>query len=107
MSPDVNAPSFRAVTFDALRIAYKLQVEAPIDCGCDALLVETIFHTLNAKAALFAIGEVKGKRNVNIPIMVSGTDTDASGRTLSVQTADAFLISISHIPLLSVGSIVL
>lgn len=103
MSPDVNDPGFRAVTFDDLRIAYKQQVEALIDGGCDVLLVETIFDTLNAKAALFAIEEVKEERNLDIPIMVSGTITDASGRTLSGQTVEAFLISISHIPLLSIG----
>jgi 5-methyltetrahydrofolate--homocysteine methyltransferase len=103
MSPDVNDPGFRAVTFDDLRIAYKQQVEALIDGGVDILLVETIFDTLNAKAALFAIEEVKSERNLDIPIMVSGTITDASGRTLSGQTVEAFLISISHIPLLSVG----
>ena len=103
MSPDVNDPGFRAVTFDELRIAYKQQVEALIDGGVDLILVETIFDTLNAKAALFAIEEVKEERNIDIPIMVSGTITDASGRTLSGQTVEAFLISISHIPLLSVG----
>ncbi|MFP9116368.1 homocysteine S-methyltransferase family protein [Flavobacterium sp. RNTU_13] len=103
MSPDVNDPGYRAVTFDDLRIAYKEQVNALIDGGCDILLVETIFDTLNAKAALFAIEEVKDERNLDIPIMVSGTITDASGRTLSGQTVEAFLISISHIPLLSVG----
>lgn len=103
MSPDVNDPGFRAVTFDDLRIAYKQQVEALIDGGSDVLLVETIFDTLNAKAALFAIEEVKEERNLDIPIMVSGTITDASGRTLSGQTVEAFLISIQHIPLLSIG----
>ncbi|UMY65899.1 MULTISPECIES: homocysteine S-methyltransferase family protein [unclassified Flavobacterium] len=103
MSPDVNDPGFRAVTFDELRIAYKEQVEALIDGGVDLLLVETIFDTLNAKAALFAIEEVKEARHLDIPVMVSGTITDASGRTLSGQTVEAFLISISHIPLLSVG----
>jgi 5-methyltetrahydrofolate--homocysteine methyltransferase len=103
MSPDVNDPGYRAVTFDDLRIAYKQQVEALMDGGCDLLLVETIFDTLNAKAALFAIEEVKDERNIDIPIMVSGTITDASGRTLSGQTVEAFLISVSHIPLLSVG----
>lgn len=103
MSPDVNDPGFRAVSFDELRIAYKQQVEALLDGGVDLLLVETIFDTLNAKAALFAIEEVKEERNIDIPIMVSGTITDASGRTLSGQTAEAFLISISHIPILSVG----
>jgi len=103
MSPDVNDPGFRAVSFDGLRVAYKQQVEALLDGGVDLLLVETIFDTLNAKAALFAIEEVKEERNIDIPIMVSGTITDASGRTLSGQTAEAFLISISHIPVLSVG----
>ncbi|GMN10582.1 hypothetical protein MTsPCn9_24430 [Croceitalea sp. MTPC9] len=103
MSPDVNDPGFRAVSFNELRIAYKQQVEALLDGGADILLVETIFDTLNAKAALFAIEEVKEERNIDVPIMVSGTITDASGRTLSGQTAEAFLISISHIPILSVG----
>lgn len=103
LSPDVNRPEYRAVTFNELKTAYKQQVEALIDGGVDLLLVETIFDTLNAKAALFAIEEVKEERNIDIPIMVSGTITDASGRTLSGQTVEAFLISVSHIPLLSVG----
>lgn len=103
MSPDVNDPGYRAVTFDDLKIAYRQQVEALVDGGCDLLLVETIFDTLNAKAALFAIEEVKEERGLDIPVMVSGTITDASGRTLSGQTVEAFLISIAHIPLLSVG----
>jgi len=103
MSPDVNDPGYRAVTFNDLRIAYKQQTEALLDGGVDLLLVETVFDTLNAKAALFAIEEVKDERKIDIPIMVSGTITDASGRTLSGQTAEAFLISVSHIPLLSVG----
>ena len=103
MSPDVNNPGYRAITFDELRIAYKQQVEALLDGGVDILLVETVFDTLNAKAALFAIEEVKAARTINIPVMLSGTITDASGRTLSGQTAEAFLISVSHIPLLSVG----
>jgi len=103
MSPDVNDPGYRAVTFDDLKIAYKQQVEALVDGGVDLLLVETIFDTLNAKAALFAIEEVKEERKIDIPVMVSGTITDASGRTLSGQTVEAFLISISHIPLLSIG----
>ena len=103
LSPDVNRPEYRAITFEELRIAYKQQVEALIDGGVDLLLVETIFDTLNAKAALFAIEEVKEERNIDISIMVSGTITDASGRTLSGQTVEAFLASISHIPLLSVG----
>lgn len=103
LSPDVNRPEYRAVNFEELRVAYKQQVEALIDGGVDVLLVETIFDTLNAKAALFAIEEVKEERGIDIPIMVSGTITDASGRTLSGQTVEAFLTSISHIPLLSVG----
>ena len=103
MSPDVNDPGFRAVTFDDLRVAYKQQAVALIDGGVDVLLVETVFDTLNAKAALFAIEEIKAERNIDIPIMLSGTITDASGRTLSGQTAEAFLISVSHIPLLTVG----
>ena len=103
LSPDVNRPEFRAITFEELRVAYKEQVEGLIDGGVDVLLVETIFDTLNAKAALFAIEEVKEERDIDIPIMVSGTITDASGRTLSGQTVEAFLASISHIPLLSVG----
>lgn len=103
MSPDVNDPGFRATSFEELRKAYREQVEALIDGGVDLLLVETVFDTLNAKAALFAIAEVKESRNMDIPVMVSGTITDASGRTLSGQTAEAFLISISHLPLLSVG----
>jgi len=103
MSPDVNDPGYRAITFDELRIAYKEQAEALLDGGADILMVETIFDTLNAKAALFAIEEVIEERDHEVPIMVSGTITDASGRTLSGQTAEAFLISISHLPLLSVG----
>jgi 5-methyltetrahydrofolate--homocysteine methyltransferase len=103
LSPDVNQPGFRAITFDELKIAYKEQVNALIDGGVDVLLVETIFDTLNAKAALFAIEEVKEERNVSLPIMVSGTITDASGRTLSGQTVEAFLISLSHLPLLTIG----
>ena len=103
MSPDVNDPGFRAVNFEDLRVAYKQQVEALIDGGVDVLLVETVFDTLNAKAALFAIEEIKAERDIDIPIMLSGTITDASGRTLSGQTAEAFLISVSHIPLLTVG----
>ncbi|MGY0393424.1 homocysteine S-methyltransferase family protein [Bizionia sp. KMM 8389] len=103
LSPDVNRPGFRAITFEELRVAYKQQVEALIDGGVDVLLVETIFDTLNAKAALFAIDEVNNERNISVPIMVSGTITDASGRTLSGQTVEAFVASISHIPLMSVG----
>jgi 5-methyltetrahydrofolate--homocysteine methyltransferase len=103
LSPDVNDPGYRAITFNELRIAYKQQAEALLDGGVDILLVETIFDTLNAKAALFAIDEIQEERKIQIPVMVSGTITDASGRTLSGQTAEAFLISISHLNLLSVG----
>ncbi len=110
ISPDVNDPGFRAITFDQLAAAYAEQVKGLLDGGVDILLVETIFDTLNAKAALYAIQEVFEERNLplepaegGIPIMISGTITDASGRTLSGQTTEAFLISISHVPLLSVG----
>ena len=103
MSPKVNDPGFRAITFENLKIAYKQQAEALLDGGADILLVETVFDTLNAKAALFAIEEVKQERNLKVPVMISGTITDASGRTLSGQTAEAFLISVSHLPLLTVG----
>ncbi|MDN3595206.1 homocysteine S-methyltransferase family protein [Zunongwangia endophytica] len=103
MSPDVNDPGFRAIFFDELRLAYRQQAKALIKGGVDILLVETVFDTLNAKAALFAIDELKEELQVDIPVMISGTITDASGRTLSGQTAEAFLISVSHIPLLSIG----
>lgn len=103
ISPDVNDPGFRAITFNELVIAYKQQVEALIDGGVDLLLVETVFDTLNAKAALFAIDEVLELRDLNIPVMVSGTITDQSGRTLTGQTTEAFLISVSHMDLLSIG----
>ena len=103
LSPDVNDPGYRAITFEELRLAYKQQSKALLDGGSDILLVETIFDTLNAKAALFAIDEIQEERGIEIPIMVSGTITDASGRTLSGQTAEAFLISVSHLNLLSVG----
>lgn len=103
ISPDVNDPGFRAITFEELVEAYKEQVNGLIDGGSDLLLVETVFDTLNAKAALFAIEEVQKEKGMKLPVMVSGTITDASGRTLSGQTTEAFLISISHIPILSVG----
>lgn len=103
ISPDVNDPGFRGITFDELVNAYTEQTEALLDGGCDILLVETVFDTLNAKAALFAIDEVFEKRNVRVPIMVSGTITDQSGRTLTGQTTDAFLVSVQHMPLLSIG----
>lgn len=103
LSPDVNRPGFRAIDFDALRAAYLEQVLALIEGGVDALLVETIFDTLNAKAALFAIEEAFEATGKTLPVMVSGIITDASGRTLSGQTAEAFLISMSHLPLFSIG----
>ena len=103
MSPDVNDPGFRAITFDELVDSYSEQIEALIDGGVDILLVETIFDTLNAKAALFAITGIFDKIGYELPIMVSGTITDASGRTLSGQTAEAFVTSVSHLPLLTIG----
>tara|TARA_Y100000589_G_scaffold281462_1_gene278414 strand:+ start:173 stop:1189 length:1017 start_codon:yes stop_codon:yes gene_type:complete len=103
ISPDVNDPGFRAVTWDEMVLAYKEQTIALIEGGVDIVLVETIFDTLNAKACLYAIDEVFEEKEVKLPIMVSGTITDASGRTLSGQTAEAFLASISHMDLLSVG----
>ena len=103
MSPDVNDPGYRAISFEELRVAYKQQAKALIEGGADLLLVETVFDTLNAKAALFAIDELSEELNKDIPIMLSGTITDASGRTLSGQTAEAFLISLGHFPLLSIG----
>ncbi len=103
ISPDVNDPGYRAVTFDDLRKAYAQQANALLDGGADLLLVETVFDTLNAKAALFALQDVLEERGADIPIMVSGTITDASGRTLSGQTTEAFLISLEHTPLISIG----
>ncbi|MFN5223314.1 MAG: methionine synthase [Bacteroidota bacterium] len=103
LSPDVNDPGYRAVDFDQLVDAYSEQVRGLLDGGSDLLLVETIFDTLNAKAALMACMQVMDDRKIEVPIMVSGTITDASGRTLSGQTAEAFLRSVSHAPLLSIG----
>lgn len=103
LSPDVNDPGFRAIDFDALKEAYSEQVHGLIDGGADIILIETIFDTLNAKAALFATEDVMEEKEVELPIMVSGTITDASGRTLSGQTARAFLISLSHVDLFSIG----
>lgn len=103
ISPDVNDPGFRGVTFDELKDAYKEQVKGLVEGGVDLLLVETIFDTLNAKAALYAIDEFMEETGKSYPVMVSGTITDASGRTLSGQTTEAFLISMQHAPLLSVG----
>jgi len=103
ISPDVNDPGFRGVSFDELVLAYSEQINALMDGGVDILLVETVFDTLNAKAALYAIDEVFEVRGEKLPIMVSGTITDQSGRTLTGQTTEAFLISLSHMPLLSIG----
>ncbi len=103
LSPDVNRPGYRAVTFDDLKIAYKEQALALADGGVDIYLVETVFDTLNCKAALMAIQELKDEKGIDIPVMISGTITDASGRTLSGQTVEAFWNSICHFPILSVG----
>jgi len=103
LSPDVNDPGYRAVTFDQLVEAYAEQTKALLEGGVDALLVETVFDTLNAKAALFAVENVFDELQMEVPVMVSGTITDASGRTLSGQTTEAFLISLEHFPLLSIG----
>lgn len=103
ISPDVNDPGYRAVSFDELVSAYAEQINALMDGGVDLLLVETIFDTLNAKAALYAIDSVYETRKTTLPIMISGTITDQSGRTLTGQTTEAFLISLSHMPLLSIG----
>ena len=104
LSPDVNNPGFRAVDFDELVENYREQVKYLVEGGVDLLLVETVFDTLNCKAALFAISDFFEKANITpLPVMVSGTITDASGRTLSGQTIEAFLYSVSHYPLLSIG----
>ncbi|WP_115560478.1 homocysteine S-methyltransferase family protein [Xanthomonas arboricola] len=103
ISPDVNDPGYRNTSFDALRETYREAVEGLIDGGADTLMVETIFDTLNAKAALYAIEEVFEARGGRLPVMVSGTITDASGRTLSGQTAEAFYASVAHGRPLSVG----
>ena len=103
LSPDVNDPGFRAVSFDELHKAYYEQITGLVDGGCDLLLIETIFDTLNAKAALYAAQKYMEDHGVKIPVMISGTITDASGRTLSGQTAEAFTISMSHFPLFSLG----
>lgn len=103
LSPDVNNPGYRATTFDELAKAFKDQARALMDGGVDILLLETIIDTLNVKAALFAIQELFEETGKELPVMVSGTITDASGRTLSGQTTEAFLISVAHVPLLSVG----
>ncbi|UOR04565.1 methionine synthase [Hymenobacter aerilatus] len=103
LSPDVNRPGFRAVTFDELATAYLEQVRGLVDGGSDTLLIETIFDTLNAKAALYAVQKFFDEGGRQVPVMISGTITDASGRTLSGQTVEAFWNSIRHLPLLSVG----
>lgn len=103
LSPDVNDPGYRAITFDELAEAYAEQVNGLIDGGAELLLVETIFDTLNAKAALFAIQDVLEKRRRDLPLMISGTITDASGRTLSGQTIEAFYISLQHVQPFSIG----
>lgn len=103
MSPDVNDPGYRAITYDQLLEAFTEQAKALLDGGADILLVETITDTLNSKAALMAIDRLAEERGIKIPIMVSGTITDASGRILSGQNTEAFLISVSHLDLLSVG----
>src|SRR5205085_756616 len=103
LSPDVNDPGFRAVSFDQVKDAYKTAVKGLVEGGVDLILVETIFDTLNAKAAIFAIDEYFEAAGVKLPIMISGTITDASGRTLSGQTAEAFWNSVRHAKPLSVG----
>src|SRR5689334_1433440 len=103
LSPDVNDPGFRAVNFDQLVAAYSEAIEGLLDGGVDLVLVETVFDTLNAKAALFAVDAVFEQRRVRLPVMVSGTITDASGRTLSGQTAEAFYNSVRHARPLSIG----
>lgn len=103
MSPDVNNPGYRAITFDQLVDTFTEQARGLLDGGVDVLLIETITDTLNAKAALFAIQTLFEERGKETPVMVSGTITDASGRTLSGQTTEAFLVSLSHVPLLSIG----
>ena len=103
ISPDVNDPSFRNISFDELNEAYQEQINGLIDGGVHLLLIETVFDTLNAKAALFAVNHVFESKSIKLPVMVSGTITDASGRTLTGQTSEAFLISMSHFPLFSIG----
>ena len=103
ISPDVNNPGFRAVSFDELRIAYSEQVRGLIDGGADIILIETIFDTLNAKAAVFATEEVFAEKGIKLPIMISGTITDLSGRTLSGQTPTAFWYSLRHANPFTIG----
>ncbi|HTN46505.1 MAG TPA: homocysteine S-methyltransferase family protein [Flavipsychrobacter sp.] len=103
LSPDVNNPGFRAVTFDAVASAYYEQIAALVEGGVDILLIETIFDTLNAKAAIFAIKKYFRENRLELPVMISGTITDASGRTLSGQTLEAFYISMMHANPVSIG----
>src|SRR5665647_1271570 len=103
MSPDVNDPGFRAISFQDLKESYREQVEGLLEGGVDLLMVETIFDTLNCKVALVAINEIFEEKGIKLPVMVSGTITDRSGRTLSGQTIEAFLNSVSHIDLLTIG----
>ena len=103
MSPDVNNPAFRALTFDDLADAYQEQMEALLEGGVDAILIETIFDSLNAKAAVFAACEAMKKMDREVPLMLSITVSDTGGRTLSGQTLDAFLASVQHAPIFSIG----
>ncbi len=103
MSADVNDPGARLITFDELAEAYSEQVRGLIDGGVDILLIETVFDVLNCKAALYGISNIFEERGISLPVMVSGTITDASGRTLTGQTLEAFLVSVSHFPLFSIG----
>ncbi|MEI6274556.1 MAG: methionine synthase [Prolixibacteraceae bacterium] len=103
MSPDVNDPGFRAISFEELKFSYREQVEGLLEGGVDLLMIETIFDTLNCKVALVAINEIFEEKGIKLPVMISGTITDKSGRTLSGQTIEAFLNSVSHIDLLTIG----
>ncbi|MGD9846016.1 MAG: homocysteine S-methyltransferase family protein, partial [Variibacter sp.] len=103
MSPDVNRPGFRAISFDDLRAAYSEQADGLLEGGADLLLIETVFDTLNAKAAIYAIEEVFEKRGARVPVIISGTITDLSGRTLSGQTPEAFWNSVRHASPLAIG----
>ena len=103
ISPDVNDPGKRLVSFDDLVTAYRQAAEALVDGGVDLIMVETVFDTLNAKAAVFAVLQMKEERDLDLPLMVSGTITDASGRTLSGQTPEAFWVSLQHGELFSIG----
>src|SRR6185369_742135 len=103
ISPDVGNPGFRAITFDLLRTAYGEQIKGLLDGGVDLLLIETIFDTLNAKAAIYAIAEACDERKIDVPVMISGTITDRSGRLLSGQTPAAFWNSVRHANPVTIG----